>query len=182
MVTMVVCDHSLQVTHNAPVTRNNYWRNCAEVVWWPSIIGSDIWFKDDFWEASSLGFQSSFSKASILRKSWKVFHDWLPLGRYFRGFVMPVLEYCSEVWWLASDIYGYPKKPHSLQGCKIESRLWLSCTDLYYARGADGVLPMTLMGATSQLDLASLAALSVAGLWLTTTTSYPLGYFSNYCK
>ena len=28
------------------------------------------------------------------------------------------------------------------KGCKIESRLWLSCTDLYYARGAQGVLPM----------------------------------------
>ena len=27
-------------------------------------------------------------------------------------------------------------------GCKIEPRLWLSCTDLYYARGAQGVLPM----------------------------------------
>ena len=26
-------------------------------------------------------------------------------------------------------------------GWKVESRLWLSCTDLYYARGAQGVLP-----------------------------------------
>ena len=28
------------------------------------------------------------------------------------------------------------------EGCKIESRLCLSCTDLYYARGTQGVLPM----------------------------------------
>ena len=38
--------------------------------------------------------------------------------------------------------------------------LW--CTDLYYARGAQGVLPMRVGGATSQLDLPSLTPLSVA--------------------
>ena len=37
------------------------------------------------------------------------------------------------------------------------------CTDLYYARGAQGVLPMRVGGATSQLDLPSLTSLSVAG-------------------
>ena len=65
----------------------------------------------------------------------------------------------------------YPEWPHSqcgclacwrLQGCKIESRLWLSCTDLYHARGAQGVLPMKVGGATSQSDLPSLTPLSVA--------------------
>ena len=51
-----------------------------------------------------------------------------------------------------------------LQGCKIESRLWLSCTDLYYARGAQGVgTAHEGRGATSQLDLKSLTPLSVAG-------------------
>ena len=51
-----------------------------------------------------------------------------------------------------------------LQVCKIESRLWLSCTDLYYARGAQGVLPMRVGGrATCQLELPSLTPLSVAG-------------------
>ena len=34
---------------------------------------------------------------SILRKSWRVFHDRLLLGRRFRGFVLPVLEYCFAV-------------------------------------------------------------------------------------
>ena len=37
------------------------------------------------------------------------------------------------------------------------------CTDLYYASGAPGVLPMRAGGATSQLDLPSLTPLSVAG-------------------
>ena len=27
------------------------------------------------------------------------------------------------------------------EGCKVESRLWLSFPDLYYARGAQEVLP-----------------------------------------
>ena len=39
----------------------------------------------------------------------------------------------------------------------------LRCTDLYYARGPQGVLPMRGGGATSQLDLPSLTPLSVAG-------------------
>ena len=39
----------------------------------------------------------------------------------------------------------------------------LRCTDLYYARGAQGVLAMRVGGATSQLDLPSLTPLSIAG-------------------
>ena len=39
----------------------------------------------------------------------------------------------------------------------------LRCTDLYYARGDQGVLPIRVGGATSQLDLPSLTPLSVAG-------------------
>ena len=50
-----------------------------------------------------------------------------------------------------------------LQGCRIESLLWLSCTDLHFARGAQGVLPMRVGSATSQFDLPSLTPLSVAG-------------------
>ena len=41
----------------------------------------------------------------ILRKSWRVFHDWTLLGRSFRGFVLPVLEYSSAVWCSAADTH-----------------------------------------------------------------------------
>ena len=46
---------------------------------------------------------SSVSRAAsqrlgILRKSLRVFHDRLLIGRCFWGFVFPVLEYCSAVW------------------------------------------------------------------------------------
>ena len=42
-------------------------------------------------------------KFGILRTSWRVFHDRSLLGRCFRGFVLPVLEYCSAVWCSAAD-------------------------------------------------------------------------------
>ena len=41
----------------------------------------------------------------ILRKSWQVFHGRLLLGRCFRGFVLPVLEYCSAIWCSAADTH-----------------------------------------------------------------------------
>ena len=42
-------------------------------------------------------------RLGILRKSWLVFHVRLLLWRCFRGFVLPVLEYCSAVWRSAAD-------------------------------------------------------------------------------
>ena len=39
------------------------------------------------------------------------------------------------------------------EGCRIESRLWLSCTDLYYAIGAQEVLPMRVGGVISQFPI-----------------------------
>ena len=44
-------------------------------------------------------------RLGILRKSWRVFHDRALLGRCFRGFVLPVLGYCSAVWFLVSDTH-----------------------------------------------------------------------------
>ena len=47
--------------------------------------------------------RAASQKRSILRKSWRVFHDRLLLERCFLGFVLPVLEYCSAVWCSAAD-------------------------------------------------------------------------------
>ena len=41
--------------------------------------------------------RAASQRLDILRKSCHVFHDRLPPGRCFRGFVLPVLEYCSVV-------------------------------------------------------------------------------------
>ena len=44
-------------------------------------------------------------RLGILRKSWRVFHDRSLHERCFRGFVLPVLEYCSAVWCSAADTH-----------------------------------------------------------------------------
>ena len=58
------------------------------------------------------------------------------------------------------------------EGCKIESRLWLSCRDLYYVRSARGTAHEG-GGATTVSD-----AIARSCLWSTATRSSPLGYFS----
>ena len=49
--------------------------------------------------------RAASQRLGILRKSWPVFHDRALLGRCFRGFVLPVLEYCSAVWCSAADTH-----------------------------------------------------------------------------
>ena len=49
--------------------------------------------------------RAAFQTLGILRKSWRVFHDRSVFGRCFRGFVLPVLEYCSAVRCSAADTH-----------------------------------------------------------------------------
>ena len=49
--------------------------------------------------------RAASQRLGILRKSWRVFHDRLLIGRCFWGFVLRVLEYCSAVWCSAADIH-----------------------------------------------------------------------------
>ena len=49
--------------------------------------------------------RAASQRFGILRKSWQVFHDRSLLGRCFRNFVLPVLEYCSAVWCSAADTH-----------------------------------------------------------------------------
>ena len=49
--------------------------------------------------------RAAYQRLGILRKSWRVFHDGLLIGRCFWGFVLPVLEYCSAVWCSAADTH-----------------------------------------------------------------------------
>ena len=49
--------------------------------------------------------RAASQRLGILRKFWRVFHDRSLLGRCFRGFVLPVLEYCSAVWCSAVDTH-----------------------------------------------------------------------------
>ena len=49
--------------------------------------------------------RAASQRLGILRKSCQVLDDRSLLGRYSRGFVLPVLEYCSAVWCLAADTH-----------------------------------------------------------------------------
>ena len=88
-----------------------------------------------------------------------------------------VMSSCTIYVWRISQFGSCPCVPYHewphrqggclaswrLQGCKIESRLSLSCADLYCSRGAQGVLPMRVGGAMRQLDLPPQTPLPVAG-------------------
>ena len=50
-------------------------------------------------------FPEKLRKDGFLRKSGQAFHDKLLLGRCFRDFVLPVLEYCSALWCSAVDTH-----------------------------------------------------------------------------
>ena len=47
--------------------------------------------------------RSASQMLGIWRTSWQVFHDKSLRGRSFRGFVLPVLEYCSTMWYSTVD-------------------------------------------------------------------------------
>ena len=49
--------------------------------------------------------RAASQRLGILRKSWQVFHDRSLLERYFRGFVLPILEYYSAIWCSAADTH-----------------------------------------------------------------------------
>ena len=49
--------------------------------------------------------RAASQRLGILRQSWRVFHDRSLLGRCFRGFILPVLEYCSAVLCSAADTH-----------------------------------------------------------------------------
>ena len=96
----------LQVTCNAsPVTLVNYYRKCAKKVWCPwYLIPSNIWFQVNFWEASSPGFQNSFSMAWFLQEVLASI-PWYASCDCFRDFDLPVSEYCSAVCSSAVDTH-----------------------------------------------------------------------------
>ena len=49
--------------------------------------------------------RAASQRFGILRKSWRLFHDKLLLGRCFLCFVLPVLEHYSAVWCSAADTH-----------------------------------------------------------------------------
>ena len=62
---------------------------------------SKITFETHFRSVS----RAASQRLGISINSWRVFYDRLLLGRCFRGFVLPVLKYCSAVWCSAADTH-----------------------------------------------------------------------------
>ena len=91
----------------------------GEGVWWPCYIGSDIFGCTVSTAASQ--------RLGVLRKPWRVFHDRLLLGRCFRGFVLPVLEYCSALWRSAADTH-LKLLDRAVSGARFLTGVWLSVT------------------------------------------------------
>ena len=69
------------------------------------ILGVTLDSKMTFEKHLRFVFIAASQRLGILRKSWQVFHDRLPLRRCFRSFVLPVLEYCSAVWCSAAGAH-----------------------------------------------------------------------------
>ena len=49
--------------------------------------------------------RAASQRLGILRKSWWIFHDKLLIEKCFWGFVLPVLDYCSAMWYSAADTH-----------------------------------------------------------------------------
>ena len=69
--------------------------------------------------------RAASQRLGILRKSWRVFHDGSLLGRCFRGFVLPVLEYCSAVWCSSADTH-LKLLDRAVSGARFLNRLCFS--------------------------------------------------------
>ena len=78
-------------------------------------------------------FTAASQQLGILRNSLRVFNDRVLLERCFRGFVIPVLEYCSAVWCGCSVVLGRCNLKYSLYGdipvpcmcqCELLAVLW----------------------------------------------------------
>ena len=68
-------------------------------------INNDRFANDAFDKMVCMQSTRSSQRLCILRKSWRVFHERLLLGKCFHGFVLLVLEYCSAVWCSAADTH-----------------------------------------------------------------------------
>ena len=69
------------------------------------ILGVTFYSKITFEKHLRSVSRAASQRLGILRKLWRVFHDRSLLGRCFRAFVLPVLEYCSAVWCSAADTH-----------------------------------------------------------------------------
>ena len=91
----MIVSRSRPMHHQSPTfIRGTVLKESVDLV----ILGVTFYSKMTFEKHLRSVFRAASERLSILRKSWQVFHDRSLRGRCFLGFVLPVLEYCSTVW------------------------------------------------------------------------------------
>ena len=89
--------------------------------------------------------RAASQRLGILRKSWQVFHDRVLLGRCFRGFVLPVLGYCSAVWCSAANRHLKKTSRPSIQWCPdISHRRSMAVVCMLYKIRCNPVHPLNV--------------------------------------
>ena len=78
----------------------------------------------------------------ILRKSWRVFHDRLLIGRCFWGFVLPVLEYCSAVHVVFFVVSGACFLAGAVFNCNLSHRRSVAVLCMLYKIGCNPMHPL----------------------------------------
>ena len=100
--TMIVSRSRTMYPQSPPLTfRGTVLKESDDLV----ILGVTFYSKLTFEKHVRLDSRAASEILGILRKSCGVLHDRSLLERCFRGFVLPVLEYCSAVWCSAADAY-----------------------------------------------------------------------------
>ena len=92
--TMIVSTSSTMHLQSPPLTIGRTVQDSDDLVILGVTFDSKMTFEKHLCSVS----RAASQRLGILRKPWRVFHDGALLGRCFRGFVLPVLEYCSAVW------------------------------------------------------------------------------------
>ena len=92
--TMIVSRSHTMHPQSPPLTiGGTVLKECDNLVILGVTFDSKLTFEKHFHSVS----RAASQRLGILRKTWQVFSDRSLLGRCFRGFVLPVLEYCSAV-------------------------------------------------------------------------------------
>ena len=100
--TMIVSRSRTMHTHSPPLTiGGTILKESVDLVILGVTFDSEMTFKKHLRSVS----RAASQRLGILRKSWRVFYDRSLLGRCFRGFVLPVLDYSSAVWCSAADTH-----------------------------------------------------------------------------
>ena len=135
------------------------------------------------------GFLRNIHYHIIVRQQWNVLKgilwvnfDFLKLKFVIVMVLETMYKNINQFGRMVSELY--PEWPHRQGGClacwscKVDPSCGWDYTDLYYARGTQGVLPIREGGCDQSIGSAVSDAIVCSWLWSMGTRSLTLGYFS----